>query len=224
MEGCAIIIYLPLWDVKMDTMPRQLNSTAASLLGFLHEGPMTGWDLVAIAQRRIGDFWSLTQSQVYRELAAMAEADLVRAGERGPRDRQPYELTDAGRAAFREWLNREPGAETIRFPLLLMLVFGRHLEPGRAQRSSRATAPCTRKGWPVTRRNGPRRVMPRATRSPSPRSTSGSPTSAPSSPGSTGCPQRSPDETGLRRSFVPGRGTSEEPADGLDRWFESSAR
>jgi len=33
---------------------------------------MTGWDLVAVAQQRIGNFWTLTQSQVYRELTAMA--------------------------------------------------------------------------------------------------------------------------------------------------------
>jgi len=31
-------------------MERPLNPTAASLLGFLHHGPMTGWDLVAAAQ------------------------------------------------------------------------------------------------------------------------------------------------------------------------------
>ncbi len=110
---------------------RPLNATAASLLGFLHDRPMTGWDLVVTAQDRIGDFWSLTQSQVYRELAAMAAAGLVRAGERGRRDRQPYAITDAGRAAFAEWVAREPGPETIRFPLLLSVLFGRHLPPGR---------------------------------------------------------------------------------------------
>jgi len=108
-----------------------LNATAASLLGFLVEQgePMCGWDLVATAQRRIGGFWSLTTSQVYRELAAMAAAGLIEAGERGPRDRQPYALTDAGRAAFAAWVEREPGPETIRFPLLLTLGFGRHLPP-----------------------------------------------------------------------------------------------
>jgi DNA-binding PadR family transcriptional regulator len=111
----------------------QLNATAASLLGFLHQGPRTGWDLVQTAQREIGDFWSLTQSQVYRELAAMADAGLVEAGERGPRDRRPYSLTEAGRAAFAEWVRREPGPETIRFPLLLAVLFGRHLPPGRLQ-------------------------------------------------------------------------------------------
>jgi DNA-binding PadR family transcriptional regulator len=113
---------------------RPLNATAASLLGFLHQGPLTGWDLVQTAQREIGDFWSLTQSQVYRELAAMAEAGLVEAGERGPRDRRPYRLTEAGRAAFAEWVLREPGPESIRFPLLLTVLFGRHVPPERLEK------------------------------------------------------------------------------------------
>lgn len=112
---------------------RPLNATAASLLGFLHEGPMTGWDLVAVAQERIGNFWTLTQSQVYRELAAMASAGLVEVGPSGPRDRKPYTITAAGRAAFAEWIDREPGLEQIRFPLLLTLSFARHLPPGRLE-------------------------------------------------------------------------------------------
>ena len=110
---------------------RNLNATAASLLGFLHEGPLTGWDLVATAQQRIGDFWSLTQSQVYRELSAMAADHLIEAGPIGRRDRRPYMITDAGRAAFREWLSRNPDDKTIRFPLLLTVVFGRYLPEGR---------------------------------------------------------------------------------------------
>lgn len=110
---------------------RTLNATAASLLGFLHHGPLTGWDLVATAQAVIGDFWSITQSQVYRELAVMAQAGLLEAGERGPRDRRPYSLTGAGRDAFAAWINRQPGEETIRFPLLLTVAFGRHLAPDR---------------------------------------------------------------------------------------------
>lgn len=110
-------------------MTAKLNATAASLLGFLHEGPKSGWDLVATAQKRIGDFWSLTQSQVYRELAVMAEGGLVEARERGARDKRPYEITAAGRAAFADWVGRMPGDETIRFPLLLTVAFGRHLPP-----------------------------------------------------------------------------------------------
>ena len=115
-----------------------LNATAASLLGFLHEGPLTGWDLVATAQGRIGEFWSLTQSQVYRELAAMAAAGLIAAGERGPRDRRPYALTPAGRDAFAAWATREPGPETIRIPLLLAIALGGHIPPERLHAAVRA--------------------------------------------------------------------------------------
>jgi DNA-binding PadR family transcriptional regulator len=108
-------------------MDHPLNATAGSLLGFLHDGPMTGWDLVATAQRRIGEFWSLTRSQVYRELSRMADAGLVEAGQRGARDKRPYRITHEGREAFADWIRRPPGAETIRFPLLLTIAFGRHL-------------------------------------------------------------------------------------------------
>ncbi|RJO68157.1 PadR family transcriptional regulator [Nocardia panacis] len=116
------------------TATKQLNSTAASLLGFLHDGPMSGWDLVAQAQVRIGDFWTITQSQVYRELAAMDAAGLVVKGEAGARERTPYRITHAGREAFREWISRDPGGETMRVPLLLTLHFGAHLDPARLDR------------------------------------------------------------------------------------------
>jgi DNA-binding PadR family transcriptional regulator len=115
-------------------MSRHLNATAASLLGFLHRGPMTGWELARVAQQTVGDFWTVTRSQVYRELAAMAERGLIDAGARGSRDRQPYELTAAGREAFAAWVRRMPDPETIRFPLLLTLSFGEHVPPELLQR------------------------------------------------------------------------------------------
>ena len=88
---------------------------------------MTGWELVATAERVIGSFWSLTRSQVYRELATMAESGLVEAGDTGPRDRRPYRVTTAGRDAFQAWLRTEPGPEQIRYPLLLTVRLGRLL-------------------------------------------------------------------------------------------------
>ena len=112
------------------TDPR-LNATAAALLGLLHDGPMTGWELIRCAQERIGEFWSLTQSQVYRELSAMAERGLVDVGPPGPRDRKPYALTDAGRAAFAGWVAQPPGPDQVRIPLLLTIAFADHLPAGR---------------------------------------------------------------------------------------------
>lgn len=110
--------------------PGPLNPTAASLLGFLHSGAATGDELLAVAEAMIGDFWHLTRSQVYRELAALAEHGLVRAGEPGPRSRRAFELTAAGREAFTRWLAEPPGGEQIRYPLLLTLAFGGHLDGG----------------------------------------------------------------------------------------------
>ena len=59
-----------------------------------------------MAQDRIGNFWTLTQSQVYRELARMTEDGLVTVGVPGPRDRKPYTITDAGRTASRSGSTR----------------------------------------------------------------------------------------------------------------------
>jgi DNA-binding PadR family transcriptional regulator len=109
---------------------RPLNATAASLLGFLADGPASGWDLLRTAQLVIGRFWSITSSQVYRELASMEGEGFIVRGDTGPRDRRPYALTPAGQQAFTTWVRRSPGDEQIRYPLLLTVSFGRHLPPG----------------------------------------------------------------------------------------------
>ncbi len=112
-----------------------MNATAASLLGLLEQsGPLTGAELVRVAQQRIGDFWSLTRSQVYRELAALAENGLVTAGPTGARESRPYRLTATGRKAFRGWLAEGLPEETIRIPLLLAVAFGAALPTGRLAR------------------------------------------------------------------------------------------
>ena len=108
----------------------ELNATAASLLGFLHQGQQTGWDLVQTVEGSIGNFWNVTRSQVYRELRTLEEQGLVEAGETGAREKRPYAITEAGRAAFRRWIAREPGPDMIRSPMLLTVFFGDHLEPG----------------------------------------------------------------------------------------------
>ena len=113
------------------TDDQRLNATAAALLGLLHDGPLTGWELIGRAQERIGEFWSLTPSQVYRELTGMADRGLITAGPTGPRDRKPYELTAVGRAAFSAWLGAVPGPDQVRIPLLLTIAFAEHLPADR---------------------------------------------------------------------------------------------
>jgi DNA-binding PadR family transcriptional regulator len=103
-----------------------LNATAAALLGLLHEGPMTGGQLMATATRRLGPFWSMTRSQVYRELPALAEMGYVKLGKPGPRASQPYAITPAGKRAFARWLAEPDGREALRNPVALRVAFGTH--------------------------------------------------------------------------------------------------
>lgn len=72
-------------DVRHGT---DLNPTAAALLGLLLEQPMTGRDLVGEAEHHVGNFSTITRSQVYRERAGMESAGLV-VHRRRPRGRVP---------------------------------------------------------------------------------------------------------------------------------------
>jgi DNA-binding PadR family transcriptional regulator len=112
----------------VQTQASSLNATQGSLLGFLHERPMTGWDLLQEVSRGLRRFWNVTSSHVYRELKTLEDRGLIAAGETGQRDKRPYAITDAGSAAFAEWIAREPGQEQIRVPLLVTLWFGKHLD------------------------------------------------------------------------------------------------
>lgn len=118
------------WSVNVGwILAERLNATAGALLGLLRAGPRSGYDLVAEADKVIGGFWTITRSQVYRELADLAQRGLVERGETGPRDRQPFAITPRGRAAFRDWVNTAPEPENLRIPLLLRLTFVDEIEP-----------------------------------------------------------------------------------------------
>lgn len=104
-------------------MTSSLNSTSAALLGLLHDRPMTGGELVGAANERLGSFWTVTRSQVYRELPALAGSGLIRLGKPGPRSSQPYSVTAAGKRAFAAWLSEPAGADQSRNPVLLRLGF-----------------------------------------------------------------------------------------------------
>jgi DNA-binding PadR family transcriptional regulator len=122
----------------------ELNPTAAALLGFLAGGELSGYELAKAADEIIGDFWHVTRSQVYRELSALGERGLAVSAGIGPRARQPYRITEAGRAAFAEWMERQPQLEQVRYPLLLTMAFGawiggeRLLEFAQAHRAAHA--------------------------------------------------------------------------------------
>lgn len=101
-----------------------INPTAAALLGLLHDGPMTGGQLMSAAEKRLGPYWSMTRSQVYRELPALAQQGFVKLGKPGPRSSQPYSITPSGKRTFLRWLGEPPGRDALRNPIALRVAFG----------------------------------------------------------------------------------------------------
>jgi DNA-binding PadR family transcriptional regulator len=106
----------------------ELNATQGSLLGFLHDRPKTGWDLLQEVDGTLSRFWNITPSHVYRELRTLEQRRLIKGGRPEARDRRPFTITAAGKRAFAAWIARQPGPEQIRFPLLVSLWFNEHLD------------------------------------------------------------------------------------------------
>jgi DNA-binding PadR family transcriptional regulator len=115
-----------------------INATAAALLGLLHEGQMTGGQLMATAEEKLGPYWSMTRSQVYRELPALAELGYVKLGKPGPRSSQPYSITPAGKRAFVRWLTEEPGRDSLRNSVALRIAFGDKQTPAQLRKLQEA--------------------------------------------------------------------------------------
>ena len=124
-RGCPSALGTADYTPRVPKVARpELNATAASILGFLQLNPMTGFDLMSAIENIIGDFWHVTKSQIYRELKLLAEHDLVETLEAGARDKQPYQITAEGRAAFREWIRQRPTPPIMRMPIVLEVFFG----------------------------------------------------------------------------------------------------
>ena len=123
------------------TQALSLNATAGSILGFLQKDPMSGYELATQIEAIIGNFWSITTSQVYRELRSLEAAGLVEIGNAGVRERRLCAITDAGRKAFQRWIARDPGDRLLRDPFLLAVFFYGALDQvtlGRFVRQERA--------------------------------------------------------------------------------------
>jgi DNA-binding PadR family transcriptional regulator len=108
---------------------RELNATAASVLGFLAHKPLSGFELARDMQEIMGDFWNVTRSQIYRELKDLEARGYVEEMEAGARDKRPYRITKQGRRAFEAAVAESPGPPILRFPLVWSAFFGEHLAP-----------------------------------------------------------------------------------------------
>src|SRR3954464_11306121 len=95
------------------------------------EGECTSYDMKVMVSRSIGYFWTFPHSQLYAEPARLAELGLLaEEQEVSGGKRRPYTLTEAGRAARRDWLAEPTDEPTeIRALAVLKLFFGAEAEP-----------------------------------------------------------------------------------------------
>lgn len=82
-----------------------------AVLAALLEGESSGYDLAKSFDASVANFWTATPQQLYRELERLAADGLIEARvveqERRPNKRM-FSLTDAGRAALREFTAKRP--------------------------------------------------------------------------------------------------------------------
>jgi DNA-binding PadR family transcriptional regulator len=102
-------------------------SLTYTMLGFLNQGPLTGYELKKIIDSSTQNFWHAELSQIYPVLKEMERKQWVAVRiieQAGKPDKKEYSITPAGRAALLDWL-REPLDEipATKSPLLLKLFF-----------------------------------------------------------------------------------------------------
>lgn len=97
-----------------------------ALLGFLNYRPRTGYELKQQMEKSVAFFWHAKQSQIYRTLKTMEEQGLVTSQmelQQDRPDRRIYTITDAGQAAFAEWLLQPERNVTQNKDALLLKLF-----------------------------------------------------------------------------------------------------
>ena len=113
-----------------------LTPSAYAVLGLLARRPSSGYELGTRAAASIDNFWPLTRTHIYGELAKLEALGYVAgvdvAQERLP-DKRVYSVTPQGVLALDVWLDTpDPGVPRPRQPMLVKLFFGERVASERA--------------------------------------------------------------------------------------------
>ncbi len=103
-----------------------------ALLALLSSRAMTGYDVSKQFSQSVAHVWHAPDSQIYPELRRMSEEGLlevetVKWGSRG--EKKEYHVTDAGFAAFREWINDPIEIRRQRDPAFLKAAYLEWADP-----------------------------------------------------------------------------------------------
>src|ERR1700730_3233907 len=83
----------------------------------------SGYELLKLFDTSLAHVWPASQSQVYGELAKLADTGLGAVVAQGTPGRTDYALTDAGMAELRRWLAETPPDQPARSEVQLRVFF-----------------------------------------------------------------------------------------------------
>jgi PadR family transcriptional regulator AphA len=110
----------------------EVGKTAYVILGMLHMGRRTGYEIKSLVDCSTRFFWAASYGQIYPELKRLEEAGLI-AGEEDPqggRQRRAYSLTPEGERILHDWITSDvPPHFELRHEGLLRLFFCDGVEP-----------------------------------------------------------------------------------------------
>jgi DNA-binding PadR family transcriptional regulator len=100
------------------------------ILGFLNDGPATGYELSKKMESSVGFYWHATHPQIYTTLKTLVTEQLaqytVEHQEAGP-TKKVYSITPRGQEILQHNLLRETFRAEIKMPLLVTMFFGGEL-------------------------------------------------------------------------------------------------
>src|ERR1700754_2429717 len=103
----------------------QLTSTSFAILGLLSIQPFTTYELAQQMDRTLSWFWPRAASMIYEEPKKLVSRGLATSqiAFTGKRRSTVYEITDAGRAAVRDWLDTPAEGMRLEFEAMLKVAF-----------------------------------------------------------------------------------------------------
>ena len=103
----------------------QPSPTSFAILGLLSIEPFTTYELAQQMDRTLSWFWPRAASMIYEEPKKLVAAGLAtsQATFTGKRRSTVYEITDAGRAALRGWLDAPAAGMRMEFEAMMKVAF-----------------------------------------------------------------------------------------------------
>jgi DNA-binding PadR family transcriptional regulator len=103
----------------------KVKKTRFVILGFLIDGPRSGYDIGKMIARSTSNFWQESDASLYPTLKILKKEGLVTAETVlvGKRKKEIFSITAAGKEAFSHWFSLKPEKDAHREEFLLKLFF-----------------------------------------------------------------------------------------------------